>query len=203
MCLLDLIEEDNTVRFSADCLRQLTALIVSDISWRRSDQTGNGIFLHVFAHIDTDHVVLVIKQTGSKCLRKLSLADAGRSEEQEGTDRFCRVLDPGFGTDDRIRNLLDSLILTDNPFMEFFIEMKRLVSLTLIEFCNRDTGPSGDDPCDLILGHALVNKAQICILDLLLLFLQLFFKLREFAVLEFCCLIQVVLLLCVLDLAVN
>ena len=87
--------------------------------------------------------------------------------------------------------------------MKLIVQMKGLISLALREFCNRDTGPAGDDPCDLVLGHALVNKAQICILDLLLLFLQLFFKLREFAVLEFCCLIQVVLLLCVLDLAVN
>ena len=200
---LDLIEEDNAVRFSADCLSQLTALIVSDISWRRSDQTGYGVLLHVFTHIDTNHVVLIVEQVRRKCLRKLGLADTGRSEEQERTDRLCRVLDSGFGTDDRVRNLLDRLILADNTFVELVIQMECLVSLTLGEFCNRDSGPAGDDSRDLIVCDTLMDKAQIRILYLLLLFLQLFLKLRKFAVLEFCCLVQVILLLCVLDLAVN
>ena len=203
MCLLDLIKQNDTIRFSADCLCQLTALIVSDISWRRSDQTGYGVFLHVFTHIDPDHVVLIIKQTCRKCLCKLCLADTGRSEEQEGTDRLCRILDPGLGTDDRVCNLLDCLILTDNTFVELIVQMKGLVSLALRELCNRDTGPTGDDPCDLIFGNALMDKTQICVLYLLLLFLQLFFKLRKLTVLELCCLIQIIFLLCILDLTMD
>ena len=203
MCLLDLIKQNDTIRFSADCLCELTALIVSDISWRRSDQTGYGVFLHVFTHIDPDHVVLIIKQTCRKCLCKLCLADTGRSEEQEGTDRLCRILDPGLGTDDRVCNFLDCLILTDNTFVELIVQMKGLVSFTFREFCNRDARPAGDDPCDLIFGNALMDKAQICVLYLLLLFLQLFFKLRKLTVLELCCLIQIIFLLCILDLTMD
>ena len=87
--------------------------------------------------------------------------------------------------------------------MKLIVQMKGLISLALREFCNWDTGPAGDDPCDLIFGNALVNKAQICILDLLLLFLQLFFKLRKLAVLELCCLIQIIFLLCILNLTMD
>ena len=61
------------------CLGQLTALVISDISWRRSDQTGNGMFLHVFTHIDTNHVVLIVKQCLRQRFCKLCLADTGRT----------------------------------------------------------------------------------------------------------------------------
>ena len=76
---LNLIEEDNGIRFAPYCLGQLTALVISDISWRRSDQTGNGMFLHVFTHIDTNHVVLIVKQCLRQRFCKLCLADTGRT----------------------------------------------------------------------------------------------------------------------------
>ena len=58
---------------------QLTALFVSYVSGRRTDQTGDRIFLHVFAHIDTNHVVLVVKQCCCQALRQLRLTHTGRS----------------------------------------------------------------------------------------------------------------------------
>ena len=79
MCFLDLIEQDNRIRFSTDCLRQLTAFIISDISRRRSDQTGHGIFLHILTHIKTHHIGFVIKKTGCQSLCKFCLTDTGRS----------------------------------------------------------------------------------------------------------------------------
>ena len=48
-----------------------------------------------------------------------------------------------------------------------------------------------------------MHQTQILILDLLLLFLQLFFKLRKLAVLELCCLIQIIFLLCILNLTMD
>ena len=79
MCLLDLVEQDDGVRFSADGLGQLTAFLVTDISWRCSDQSGYRMFLHIFTHIDTNHVLLVIEEVLCECLCQLSLADTGRS----------------------------------------------------------------------------------------------------------------------------
>ena len=88
MSLFNLIEQHNRVGLAAYRLGQLTALIVSDISGRRSDKTGDGVFLHIFGHIDTNHVVFVIKQTIGKSLCKLRLADTGGTQEQEATDRL-------------------------------------------------------------------------------------------------------------------
>ena len=132
MCLFHLIEENNRVRFSADCLGQLTTLIVADISRRCSDQAGYRMFLHVLTHIDTDHIVLIVEQCLSQGFRKLSLADTGRSKEQEGTNRFGRILDPGFGTKDGFSYLFHAFILAYDPFVQHGIQMQDLAALALV-----------------------------------------------------------------------
>ena len=83
MCFLDLIKKYNRIWFSSDCFCQLSAFIVSNISRRSSDQSGHGIFLHVLTHIDTDHILLIVKQCGSQSLGKLCFTNTGWSEEQE------------------------------------------------------------------------------------------------------------------------
>ena len=76
---LNLIKEDNGVRFSPDSLCQLAAFLVSHISRRRSDQSGHGVFLHVLTHIDTHHILFIVEQAGCQRLGKLCFADTGRS----------------------------------------------------------------------------------------------------------------------------
>ena len=41
------------------------------------------VFLHVLTHIDTDHILLIVKQCGSQSLGKLCFTNTGWSEEQE------------------------------------------------------------------------------------------------------------------------
>ena len=105
MGFFDLIEKNYAVRTAADCLCELTALIIADIAGRRSDKTRYGIFLHVFAHIDSYHIVLVIEERFRKSLCKLCLADARRTEEEERTDRSARVFYTCTRTQNCIRNL--------------------------------------------------------------------------------------------------
>ena len=81
MCLFHLVEQDNGIGFSADCLGKLTALVISHISRRRSDQTGHGIFLHIFTHINPHHIVLIVEQACRKRFCQLCLSDSGRSQE--------------------------------------------------------------------------------------------------------------------------
>ena len=60
--LFHLVEEHDRVRAAADGLGQLAAFFIADISGRRTDQTRHGEFLHVFGHVDTDKVLLIVKQ---------------------------------------------------------------------------------------------------------------------------------------------
>ena len=158
MCFLDLIKKYNRIRFSSDCLCQLSTFIVSDISRRSSDQSGHGIFLHVLTHIDTNHVVLIIKQALGKCLCKLCLTYTCRSKEQERTDWFCRIFDTCFGTDNGFCHKFHTFILSNDTFMQLICKVKCLISLTLIQLCNRNTCPSGNDLCNLIVCNRFMHK---------------------------------------------
>ncbi len=97
MCLLHFIQQDDGVRLAADCFRQLAALLMSDISRRCTDESGDGMPFHVFTHIDADHVLLGIEHGRCQCFGELSLADTGRAEEEEAAGRAVRILDAGPG----------------------------------------------------------------------------------------------------------
>ena len=83
MCFFHFIKEDYRIWFPADGFCQLAAFIISHVSRRRSDQTGDRVFLHVLAHIDTDHIAFVIKQGFCQCFCQLCFADTGWSQEEE------------------------------------------------------------------------------------------------------------------------
>ena len=203
MSLFDLVKQHDTVRLSADSFGQLAAFLVSHISRRCSDQSGYGVFLHILAHIDPDHILFVVKEGFGQCLGKLGLADAGRTKKQEGADGFGRILDAGLGSEDRIRNQPDAFVLPDDPFVQLILEFQQLGSLALGQPCHRDAGPSGNDPCDLVLGDRFVHQASVSFAYALFLVFQFFLKLRQFSVLQLCRLFQIVSLLGHLDLFVD
>ena len=94
MGLLDLVQEHHAIGFAPHPFRELSALLVAHVARRRADEPGDGEFLHVFAHVDPDHVVLRVKQVFGQGPRQLGLAHAGGAEEQEGADGAVRVLEP-------------------------------------------------------------------------------------------------------------
>ena len=62
MGFLDFVQQDDRIGLSADFFGQLTAFFVAHIARRGTDQTRNGKFLHVFAHVDANQVVGRVKQ---------------------------------------------------------------------------------------------------------------------------------------------
>ena len=79
MSLFHFVKEDDGVGFAADGFGQLAAFLIADVSGRRSDQAGHRELLHVFAHIDADQVLFVVKEGLGQSLGKLGLADTGGS----------------------------------------------------------------------------------------------------------------------------
>ena len=59
--LLNLVEEHYRVGLAAHSLRQLTALVVAYVSWRRTDESRHAELLLVLAHVDTRHHRLVVE----------------------------------------------------------------------------------------------------------------------------------------------
>ena len=83
MGLFQFIQENQGVGLPADLLRQLTALPVAHISGRRTHQTRNAVFLHIFAHIQTDHGVAAAVNGCRQRLAQLCLTHAGGAHKQQ------------------------------------------------------------------------------------------------------------------------
>ena len=112
----DLVEQDHLVGTAPHGLGQDTALVVTDITRGRADQTGHGVFLHEFAHVDAHHGLVVVEQKFGERLGQLGLPHPGRAEEQEAADRPVRVLQPGAGAADAVGDGFQRLFLANDAF---------------------------------------------------------------------------------------
>src|SRR5215207_3044580 len=113
MRLLDLVEQHHAERLPAHLLGELAALLVTDITRRRTEQPRCGVLLGVLTHVELDQRVLVAEQELGQRLGQLGLADAGRSGEDERSARPLRVLQAGASTTDRTGERPDRVMLTD------------------------------------------------------------------------------------------
>ena len=195
-----LIEQHHAVRFAAHSLGQLTALFITDISRRRADQTADAELLHIFGHIDTHHVALVVKQSLCQRLGKLGLADACGAKEQEAADGAVGVGDTGAAAQDSLAHLGHGLVLTDDPLVQHIVQMQQLLAFALHQLFYRDAGPACHDAGDLLIGHAIAQQAVLLLGGSHLFLLgQLLLQLGQLAVFQLGGLVQVVLALGFLD----
>lgn len=110
MCLLYLVEQHDGVRMTAHLFGELSALLITDISRRRTDKTRHRKLLHILAHVDTYQRVGRVKHILGQLLGQVGLADAGRSEKQECADRLGRVLQTYAVALYRLDNLLYGIV---------------------------------------------------------------------------------------------
>ena len=149
MGLFDFVEEDDAVGTAADGFGQLAAFIVADVSRRRPDEAGHGVFFHVFGHIDADDVPFVVKEGFGQGFGKFGLADACRAEEDERADGAVRVLDAGAGPHDGVADDLDGRILADDSFMKGFVEVEQFFPFAGEHLGDGDACPAADDLGDV------------------------------------------------------
>ena len=65
------------------------------------------------------------KRASARVLASSVLPTPSRSQEDEGTDRTVRVFDAGTGADDGVADDADGFVLTDDAFMERFVEVEQ------------------------------------------------------------------------------
>ena len=95
MRLLDFVEEEHRVRPAPHLLGELARLLVADIAGRGADEPRDRMSLLELAHVETDHQALVAEEDLGERPRELGLADSGRAEEEEASDRPVRVAESG------------------------------------------------------------------------------------------------------------
>ena len=150
MRLLNFVQQHDTIRLPSDPFAKLSSFLVSDISRRRADESRNGEFLHVFAHVDSYHIILGIKQILGDTLGQFRLADTGRPEEHERPDRPARILEPGPVSLDCPHDGVDGIVLAYDASSQALAHFHYPVSLGLGDLVYRDAGHFRDDGRDVI-----------------------------------------------------
>ena len=87
--------------------------------------------LLVLGHVQPDRGPLVIEHELGEGTRKLGLADACRTEEDERADRPVGVLKPRARTAQRVRDGRDGLVLADDPLVQALLHVDQLLGLAL------------------------------------------------------------------------
>ena len=187
MRLLNLIEENHTVWFAAYSLGQLTTFIVSYIPWRRTDQTGYAKLFLIFTHINSGHHRLVIEQILSQSLGKFRLTYTGSAEEDEAGDRTLRILQAGTAAANGITYSGDSLVLSDDSLVEFFLQVEQFLTLALHHTAYWYSGPAAYNLSDIISSNFLSDHrcATLCTLQLLLDLLDVILERLQFRIADF------------------
>mmetsp|Transcript_6007 Transcript_6007/g.17532 ORF Transcript_6007/g.17532 Transcript_6007/m.17532 type:complete len:943 (+) Transcript_6007:937-3765(+) len=151
--LLHLVEQDEGMRGAADGLRQLAALVVSDISRRRTRETADGMLLHVFRHIDADHILLVSEVRLGEGLAQFRLADARRTRKQKTRHGPRPISQAGPRPPHRPRYRPHRPALPLDPLGQFSLQYQEAIRLLGLQFTHGDRRPSRYDVGDGMLGH--------------------------------------------------
>ena len=92
MSFLNLVEQYHAVGFASHSFGQLSALVVSHISRRCTDESRHSVFLLILRHVYAGHHLFIVKQIFRQCLCQFGLAHAGGSHEYERCYGSLRVL---------------------------------------------------------------------------------------------------------------
>ena len=149
MGLFDFIEQQNAMRMLIYAIREQPALVEADISRRRTDQARHGMPLHIFGHIETQHLDA---EHGCKLARDLRFSNTCRARKKIAADRFFRLPQPRAGQLDGRRQSADSRVLSENHSFQFGVEIFELLRIALRHGLGRNTRHRRHNRFDF--GHA-------------------------------------------------
>ncbi len=128
--------------------------------------------LHVFAHIQADHGVLIGEHHLGQRLGKLGFAYTRGAEEDIAADGPLGILKASACPADGSRDGVNGFILAHHSLVEGFLQAQEFFALILGELLHGDARPGVHHLCNVVFGnHAL--RAFTVLLPLVLLFLHL------------------------------
>ena len=172
MSLFYLIKQNHRIRIPSDFLTELSSFFISHISWRRSHQLGDTVFLHIFRHVYTDHGLFTAKHYVCQYLGQFRLSHTGRSKEQERTNRTFRILQTHTASLDCLRHCCHCLILSNHSLVQSMFQLQQPMGFLFFQLLHRNLCPHRYDLCDLILANlrpfllSLLIMASFCLLQL-------------------------------------
>src|SRR2546429_1707406 len=88
---LDFVKKDDGIQMTSHLLGELAAFFIANVAWRRANQPRDTVLLHVLAHVDADHQLLVVEKKFRQSTRELSFSHPGGSEKNERDRKSTRL----------------------------------------------------------------------------------------------------------------
>ena len=118
------------------------------------------MLLHVLGHVDAHHRVLVVEEELGERARRLRLADARGTEEDERPDRPIGILEARPRATHGVRDRGHCLILPDDALRELLVQLRETLPLALEHARDRDARPLRHDLGDVLGGDLLLEEAR-------------------------------------------
>ena len=99
----------------------------------------------ILRHVDGDQVSLATVEGVGKRQRRLGLAHAAGTDEQEDADRPPGIGEIGAGGANSLADRLEGMRLADHPFLELVTKFEYGLDLVGHHLADRDPGPPGND----------------------------------------------------------
>jgi len=141
MRFFDLVEKDHAIGSAAHGFGQLAAFFIANVSWRSAEQSRCGVLLAIFAHIQPDQGVFVIKHECCQGFGQFGLSDARRADKNKGTNRAVGIFQAGTRAPYGICDCVNGFVLPDYPLVQFGFHIQQPLGFGLQHLIDRDAGP--------------------------------------------------------------
>ncbi|CAH0326194.1 hypothetical protein SRABI106_04582 [Rahnella aquatilis] len=157
MRLLYFIKQHDGVRMFNHRIRQQTALIKTDISRRRTDQTADRMTFHVFRHIKTQQFDI---HRFRQLNRHFGFPHPGWTGEQERTDRLVILTQTGAAHLDRFGQCFNSRILSEDQHFQAVAQTFQDITVCRRHSFFRNAGNTRYDTFDIADIHGFLAFAD-------------------------------------------
>src|SRR5205814_10035102 len=127
-------------------------------SWRATEQTSNGMRLHVLRHIHADQALLTAKEFSCQRFRQFCLTYTRWAKEEKRTNWTFGVLQTGTRATNSTSNGVDRLILTDDTLAQIIFQVAQILTLTLQHLAYRHTCPVLNNLGNLVRSDDQVSR---------------------------------------------
>mmetsp|Transcript_8090 Transcript_8090/g.17430 ORF Transcript_8090/g.17430 Transcript_8090/m.17430 type:complete len:250 (+) Transcript_8090:904-1653(+) len=133
------------MRVPSDGFGQLTPFFVTNVTWWGTNQTASGKSIHVFTHVDSNHIFFVPIICIRKGFTEFGLSNSGRTTEQKTGNWSLSISHTTSCSANGLGNRSDGWTLTLYSLFEFLFEILQPLLLAGIEFANGDSRNIGND----------------------------------------------------------
>ena len=155
MGLLNLVEQHDRVGFAAHALGELSALLITYIARRRTNEARHVEGLGIFAHVHTYQGIGRAKHLFGQFLGEVGLTHTRRTKEHEGADGMVGGFQAHTVALDSLHHLVDGIILGNDARLERGCHILQAHTLVLGHTLHGDAGHHRYHVRDLGLGHRL------------------------------------------------